>query len=71
MVWFYEKHGAFIRCETRTAADGVGFELLVIRPDGSEHVEYFDNSDALVKRQSELQSSLNHDGWMGPFGRTI
>ena len=71
MVWFYERQGAFIRCETRTAANGVGFELVTIQPDGSEQVEYFDNSDSLMKRQEELQTSLTHDGWTGPFGRTI
>jgi hypothetical protein len=37
MVWFYERQGNFIRCETRTAPGG-GFELVVIEPDGSERV---------------------------------
>ena len=71
MVWFYERHGAFIRCETRTAANGIGFELVMIQPDGSEHVEYFDDSASLTKRQEELQTSLTHDGWTGPFGRRL
>lgn len=71
MVWFYERHGAFIRCETRAAADGVGFELVMIQPDGTEQVEYFDDSASLTKRQEELQSSLTHDGWAGPFGRRM
>ena len=71
MVWFYERQGAFIRCETRNAAEGVGFELLIIRPDGSETVEHFDDSASLTKRQEELQSTLSHDGWTGPFGRRM
>ena len=71
MVWFYERHGTFIRCETRTAANGVGFELVVIQPDGSEQVEYFDDSPSLIKRQAELEDSLTHDGWTGPFGRRL
>jgi hypothetical protein len=70
MVWFYERHGSFIRCETRTAASG-GFELVVIQPDGSERVEHFDDSSTLARRQAELENSLTHDGWSGPFGRTI
>lgn len=70
MVWFYERQGAFIRCETRDAPNG-GFELVVIHPDGSEQVEHFDDSAALSRRQAELESSLSHDGWTGPFGRTI
>ena len=44
MVWFYERQGTFIRCETRTASSGSGFELVVIQPDGSERVEHFDDS---------------------------
>ena len=71
MVWFYEKHGVYIRCETRDAADGAGYELLIIQPDGREHVERFDDSATLAQRQEELQSSLAGDGWTGPFGRTI
>ena len=71
MVWFYERQGAFIRCETRNAASGSGFELVVIQPDGSERVEHFDDSAALARRQAELENTLTHDGWAGPFGRTI
>jgi len=54
MVWFYERQGAFIRCETRAAASGIGFELVVIQPDGSERVEHFDDSATLARRQAEL-----------------
>lgn len=71
MVWFYERQGAFIRCETRTSETGAGFELVVFNPDGSERVEHFDDSATLARRQSELESTLSHDGWNGPFGRTI
>ena len=71
MVWFYERQGNFIRCETRTATAGGGFELVVIHPDGSERVEHFDDSARLARRQAELENSLTHDGWAGPFGRTI
>jgi hypothetical protein len=71
MVWFYEPQGAFIRCETPTRANGVGFELVVVQPDGTELVEHFDDSANLARRQAELESSLSHDGWTGPFGRTI
>ena len=71
MVWFYERHGAFIRCETREAANGAGFELVITDPDGSERVERFADSGAMTRRQEELRSSWTHDGWSGPFGRTI
>ena len=71
MVWFYERQGNFIRCETRNASAGAGFELVIIQPDDSERVEHFDDSATLARRQAELENSLTHDGWAGPFGRTI
>ncbi len=70
MVWFFERHGTYIRCETRDAIEG-GYELLVIDPDGSENVERFEDSAALTRRQRELDLHLADDGWTGPFGRTI
>ena len=71
MVWFYEKQGAFIRCEARDSETGFGFDLFVIQPDGSEHIEHFDDQRNLTRRQEELESTLAGDGWHGPFGRTI
>jgi hypothetical protein len=71
MVWFYERQGTFIRCETRDSTGRAGFELLIVQPDGTESVERFDDSSTLERRQNELQSRLAHDGWQGPFGRTI
>ena len=71
MVWFYEKQGAFIRCEARDSETGFGFDLIVIQPDGSERIEHFDDSRNLTRRQEELESTLAGDGWHGPFGRTI
>ena len=61
MVWFYERQGTFIRCETRVAASG-GFELVVIQPDGSERVEHFDDSAtlarAITKTRADFYSEL-------------
>lgn len=71
MVWFYERHGAYIRCETRDAPEGDGFDLLILNPDGTERVEHFEDSHALTRRQQELETVLAVDGWIGPFGRTI
>jgi hypothetical protein len=70
MVWFFERHGTYIRCETRDVNEG-GYELLVINPDGVENIERFEDSASLTRRQRELDSHLADDGWMGPFGRTI
>ena len=71
MVWFYERHGTFIRCETRDAADGAGFELVICDPDGTERIERFTDSNEMTRRQEELGATLAHDGWTGPFGRMI
>jgi len=71
MVWFYEKQGAFIRCEARDSETGLGFQLIVIQPDGSERIEHFDDSRHLTRRQQELESTLVDDGWDGPYGRGI
>ena len=71
MVWFYERQGTFIRCETRDVAHVRAYELVIVQPDGSETVERFADSASLDRRQQELQSLLVHDGWQGPFGRTI
>ena len=70
MVWFYERHGTYIRCETRDTADGA-FELVISNPDGTETVERFEDSASLARRQQQLESNLTTDGWTGPFGRTI
>jgi hypothetical protein len=70
MVWFYERHGTYIRCETRETPDGA-FELVQTNPDGTEVVERFEDSGSLTRRQQQLESNLTTDGWTGPFGRTI
>ena len=47
MVFFFERGGQFIRCESRTADGGAGYELAIIYPDGREDVERFDDPDEL------------------------
>jgi hypothetical protein len=73
MIWFYERHGVFLRCETRDvpAGNDAFFDLVIIEPNGDERVERFKDSAALMHRQKELETTLVHDGWSGPFGRTI
>jgi len=68
MIWFFERRGEYVRCETRKGADGA-FELVVTDPDGTERVERFTDSAALAKRQVELEHGLTADGWTGPHGR--
>ena len=70
MVWFYERHGSYTRCETREVGDG-RIELVITNPDGKEEIEHYEDSNALARRQQQLESHLTSDGWEGPFGRTI
>jgi hypothetical protein len=70
MIWFFERSGQFVRCETRQAAGG-GFELVITGPDGTERVEYFADSAAMARRQVELEHGLTADGWSGPHGRVM
>jgi hypothetical protein len=70
VIWFYERRGAYVRCETRDVLREHGvFELVTLDANGSEQVERFTDSESLLKRQAELESTLLYDGWSGPFGR--
>ena len=43
MIWFFERQGKYVRCETRKTADGA-YELVTTKDDGTEDVERFDDS---------------------------
>ena len=68
MIWFFERQGKYVRCETRKTADGA-YELVVLDADGAERVERFEDSSSLARRQVELEHSLTASGWTGPHGR--
>ena len=70
MVWFFERQGEYVRCETRKAADGA-FELVTTAVDGTERVERFEDSAALARRQVAIERELASDGWTGPHGRVM
>lgn len=67
MFWWFERRGEFLRYEARDLPAG-GFELRVINPDGTEHVENFSDSGDLTKRQITFEHDLASDGWTGPHG---
>jgi hypothetical protein len=68
MIWFFERRGKYVRCETRKTPDGA-YELVVTGEDGAERIERFDDSSALAKRQVEIEHGLASEGWTGPHGR--
>jgi hypothetical protein len=67
VFWWFERSGQFLRYETRDAPGG-GYELRVVKPDGSEEVENFTDSSALTRRQRDFERSLADEGWTGPHG---
>jgi hypothetical protein len=67
LFWWFQRSGKFLRYETRETKTGA-FELRVITPDGSEHVETFNDSSDLTKRQLAFERDLTSDGWTGPHG---
>jgi hypothetical protein len=70
MIWFFERKGEYVRCETRKAADGT-YELVITNADGTEQIERFNDSSALAKRQVEIERGLTAEGWTGPHGRVM
>ncbi len=70
MIWFFEKRGTYVRCETRKTDDGA-YELLITEPDGTERIERFEDSGELARRQVELEQGYAADGWTGPHGRVL
>ena len=56
---------------TRLGRPASTFTLCFVDVDGSERIEQFDDEQALVERQRELESTLTHDGWSGPHGWNV
>ena len=67
MFWWFQRGGQFLRYETRETSAGA-YELRIIRPDGSELVENFNDSSDLTRRQRAFERDLASDGWTGPHG---
>jgi hypothetical protein len=63
MIWFYERAGHHLYYEIRLREDGPGYELVVMRVDGSVVTEQFDNEDDLNRRFAELDEALAREGW--------
>ena len=66
MFWWFERDGAYTRCEVLDVA-GV-FELRIVNPDGTEETELFSDATELAKRQDAVIDALRRKGWTGPHG---
>jgi len=67
MFWWFKRGAHYVRYEARQVGSRV-YELCFVDVDGIEKVERFDDQQALVDRQRELESTLADDGWTGPHG---
>jgi hypothetical protein len=70
MFFWFERRGEYLRYEVQAVSTSC-FELRVIAPDGTVHVERFCDSDELAKRQEAVQNDLSAHGWCGPHGWNI
>jgi hypothetical protein len=66
MIWIFERATQRLRCEIRRESSGPGFELIITNPDGSQRMERFDDTSALIKRSLDLQMELIEAGWRAP-----
>jgi hypothetical protein len=69
MIWVFERAREQLRCEIRRETTGLGFELIVTNPDGSQRMERFGETSALIKRSLDLQMELIDAGWRAPASK--
>ncbi len=67
MFWWFERKGAYVRCEVLELTTGE-FELRVVLEDGREQVERFSDANAVARRQQEILDEWARNGWTGPHG---
>jgi hypothetical protein len=71
MLWFYERGSERLRCEVRLSNDREGYELVVVRPDGTETIEQFPTLPQVLRREHELHQAWIAQGWReSSAGRT-
>lgn len=70
MIWFYQRGKESRTCETRLAADGNGYELVVVDGTGA-HTETFPDLPRLLSREHELLAAWRALGWRDVAQRTL
>jgi hypothetical protein len=68
MLWIFERKGEQMRCEIRRDGAGAGYEMIVTTPDGSQRMERFEDTGALLKRTLDFQRELLETEWRQPKG---
>lgn len=63
MVSFFQLGTEKRGCETRLAADRIGYELVLTDEHGRAHIEAFDTLQKLLSREHELICAWLAQGW--------
>jgi hypothetical protein len=66
MVWSFERQGESLRCEIRRDVDADSYEFVVMRPDGSEQSQRFDDPSAVIAHSVDVMRGLIEEGWRSP-----
>ena len=69
MLWIFERDRERLHCEIRRETEGPGYELIITHPDGSQRMERFEETGALIKRSLDLQRELIESGWRAPASK--
>ncbi len=62
MIYFFHRRGDTLRCESRHARDGLGYELVITEGRQSQ-IERFEDARAMENRQYELRHAWLLHGW--------
>jgi hypothetical protein len=66
MLWIFERMGEQMSCEIRREGAGLGYEMVLTGPDGTQRMERFDDTSELIKASLDLQRELLETGWRQP-----
>jgi hypothetical protein len=62
MIYFFQKGGVTLTCETRLNPNGPGYEL-VVNENGGERIEPFETLEGMLTREHELLLGWRAQGW--------
>jgi len=60
MLWIFERKGEQMRCEIRREGAGIGYEIIVTSPDGSQRMERFGETTDLIKRAAKIETGAHN-----------
>jgi hypothetical protein len=66
VFYFFKRGSETVQCEVRSKADGLGYEIVITDPNGTERIELFATSEQVHDRWVELHKRFELEGWWGP-----